>query len=52
MDSSRSIRFDLLKAIAILSVVFYHIGFQKYGYLGVDIFFVVGGYFETVINFV
>lgn len=42
---SRSIKFDLLKALAIISVIFYHIGFQQFGYLGVDIFFVVGGYF-------
>lgn len=45
MNTSRSIRLDFLKAIAILSVILYHLGFQQYGYLGVDIFFVVGGYF-------
>ena len=35
---------DILKGIAILAVVIYHMGFLKSGYLGVDIFFVVGGY--------
>ena len=35
---------DYLKSLAILAVVFYHIGIMKNGYLGVEIFFVVGGY--------
>ena len=29
---------DILKGIAILAVVIYHMGFLKSGYLGVDIF--------------
>ena len=45
MAASRSVRFDLLKAFAILAVIFYHLGLQEYGYLGVDVFLVVGGYF-------
>ena len=36
--------FDLIKAVAILAVVLYHFGLMQYGYLGVDIFFVVAGY--------
>ena len=39
---------DFLKGIAIIAVVLYHFdggGIIPYGYLGVDIFFVVGGYF-------
>lgn len=35
---------DLLKGIAILAVVLYHTGLLPSGYLGVDIFFVLGGY--------
>lgn len=35
---------DVLKAIAIIAVVLYHIGYMKYGYLGVDVFLVVNGF--------
>lgn len=35
---------DLLKAVAIMAVVFYHIGILPMGYLGVDVFMVVSGY--------
>ncbi len=35
---------DVLKAIAIVSVVLYHSGFMPFGYLGVDLFLVVSGY--------
>ena len=45
MASTRSVRVDLLKCIAILAVIFYHLGFLQYGYLGVDIFLVISGYF-------
>lgn len=40
---------DGLRAIAVMSVVFYHAGFEfiKYGYLGVDLFFVISGYVIT-----
>ena len=38
---------DVLKAIAIIAVVLYHSGFLPYGYLGVDIFLVIGGYLIT-----
>ena len=31
----RSEYLDVLKAIAIIAVVLYHIGYMKYGYLGV-----------------
>lgn len=36
---------DVLKGLAILAVVFYHAGWCKSGYLGVDVFFVLNGYF-------
>lgn len=45
MSTSRSIRIDLLKCFAILAVIIYHLGFLQYGYLGVDIFLVISGYF-------
>ena len=38
---------DGMKAIAIIAVVFYHMGILTYGFLGVDIFLVIAGYFAT-----
>lgn len=38
---------DVLKAVAIIAVVLYHAGFLTYGYLGVDLFLVIGGYMVT-----
>ena len=34
-----------LKGLCIISVVFYHLGLMPYGYLGVDTFFVINGFF-------
>lgn len=44
---SKTYRYDLdvLKGIAIIAVVLYHAGWCKSGYLGVDVFFVLNGYF-------
>ena len=39
--------YDVLKAIAIIAVVLYHFGTCEYGYLGVDIFLVIAGYFTS-----
>lgn len=39
--------YDVLKAIAIIAVVLYHFGACEYGYLGVDIFLVIAGYFTS-----
>lgn len=35
---------DVIKGIAILAVVLYHLGLLKTGYLGVDVFFVMNGF--------
>ena len=44
----RNLAIDAIKGLAIVAVVLYHFGgYLPYGYLGVDIFFVVGGYLLT-----
>lgn len=39
--------YDVLKAIAIIAVVLYHLGTCEFGYLGVDVFLVIAGYFTA-----
>ena len=43
----RNSYYDVLKAVAIIAVVLYHFGACEYGYLGVDIFLVIAGYFTS-----
>ena len=45
MTGSRHTHLDALKAIAIIAIVLYHAGILDYGYLGVDVFLVLSGYF-------
>lgn len=43
----RNLAFDVLKGIAIIAVILYHFGLCPNGYLGVDIFLVIAGYFTA-----
>lgn len=45
MVNARLAYLDVLKAIAIIAVVLYHAGILGYGYLGVDVFLVLSGFF-------
>ena len=46
MNTNRLIHLDFLRTLAIISVLFFHLGFDffKYGFLGVDIFFILSGF--------
>ncbi len=47
MLTQRFANLDVLKALAVIAVVLYHLGFLEYGYLGVDIFLVIAGFLTT-----
>lgn len=40
--------FDQLKGISILAIVLFHLGIYNSGFLGVDVFFIISGYFLTL----
>lgn len=43
----RNIHIDAIKGFSIIAIVLYHLGILPYGYLGVDVFLVINGYFIT-----
>lgn len=47
MVNARLAYIDVLKGIAIISVVLFHAGILGYGFLGVDVFLVLTGFFVT-----
>ena len=47
VQNNRSSLLDFIKGLAIISVLLFHIGLFRYGYLGVDVFFVIAGYLTT-----
>lgn len=45
--ANRSFLLDIAKGVAIIAVILYHAGLLPFGYLGVEIFLVIGGYVIT-----
>lgn len=46
--TKRNTVLDLLKGIAIIAVILYHLGVSEFGYLGVDVFLVISGYLVSI----
>lgn len=49
MNNNHITVLDGIRGIAILFVLFYHIGIAKSGFLGVDIFFILSGFLITLV---
>lgn len=41
---NRRFDLDILKGLAIIAVILYHVGILPYGYLGVDVFLIISGF--------
>lgn len=46
-EAQRNSGYDVMKGISIIAVFLFHLKMLTYGYLGVDVFFVMAGYFTA-----
>lgn len=47
-EKQRNICIDFLKGVATIAVVFFHLKVLTFGYFGVDVFFVIAGFFTAL----